>query len=80
MNKRCHLLLGIALGLSGSIFLKGQQKPPVVGITAAEIDRVLKYTGFNQQRAALLLGIARRTLRQKLQELGLHVTHCVQAN
>jgi len=45
MNKRRHLVLGIVLGLSGSVFLKGQPKAPVVGITAAEIERVLKYTG-----------------------------------
>jgi hypothetical protein len=31
-------------------------------------------------RAALLLGIARRTLRLKLQELGLRVRHSVEAN
>jgi DNA-binding NtrC family response regulator len=42
------------------------------------LSRVLEYTGGNQLRAALLLGIARRTMRQKLQELGLRVTHCVQ--
>jgi two-component system nitrogen regulation response regulator GlnG len=50
-----------------------------------ELDRlllpsVLEYTGGNQARAALLLGIARRTLRVKLQELGLHVAHSVEAN
>jgi two-component system nitrogen regulation response regulator GlnG len=50
-----------------------------------ELDRlllplVLEYTGGNQQRAALLLGIARRTLRMKLQDLGLHVAHSVEAN
>ena len=44
------------------------------------LARVLEYTGGNQARAALLLGIARRTLRTKLQELGLHVTHSVEAN
>ena len=50
-----------------------------------EVDRlllpgVLEYTGGNQARAALLLGIARRTLRQKLRDLGLHVTHSVEAD
>jgi two-component system nitrogen regulation response regulator GlnG len=39
--------------------------------------RVLEYTGGNQLRAALLLGISRRTLRHKLQELSLHVRHSV---
>src|SRR5438552_10291318 len=48
--------------------------------TLRELDRlllphVLEYTGFNQQRAALLLGIARQTLRAKLRDLGLHVGH-----
>jgi two-component system nitrogen regulation response regulator GlnG len=44
------------------------------------LPRVLEYTGGNQQRAARLLGIARRTLRIKLQEVGLHVAHSVEAN
>jgi two-component system nitrogen regulation response regulator GlnG len=50
-----------------------------------ELDRlmlpcVLEHTGGNQARAAVLLGIARRTLRTKLGELGLQVTHSVEAN
>ncbi len=45
-----------------------------------ELDRfvlphLLEYTGGNQRRAALLLGITRRTLRAKLHELGLHMAH-----
>src|SRR5215813_11175184 len=44
------------------------------------LPRVLEYTGFNQQRAALLLGIARQTLRLKLRDLGLHVGHSVEAD
>ena len=44
------------------------------------LPRVLEYTGGNQRRAALLLGIARRTLRQKLRDLGLHVAHSVEAD
>jgi len=44
------------------------------------IPRVLEYTGFNQQRAALLLGVARQTLRAKLRDLGLHVGHSVEAD
>jgi two-component system nitrogen regulation response regulator GlnG len=43
------------------------------------LPRVLGYTGGNQQRAALLLGIARKTLRTKLQDLGLRVGHSVEA-
>jgi two-component system, NtrC family, response regulator AtoC len=50
-----------------------------------ELDRlvlpqVLAFTGANQARAALLLGIARRTLRVKLQDLGLCVAHSVEAD
>ncbi len=41
---------------------------------------VLEYTGGNQHRAARLLGVARQTLRQKLRDLGLHVTHSVEAD
>jgi two-component system nitrogen regulation response regulator GlnG len=43
------------------------------------LPRVLQYTGGNQHQAARLLGIARQTLRQKLRDLGLHVTHSVEA-
>ena len=51
--------------------------------THRELDRlllpiVLEYTSGNQQRAALLLGVARRTLRVKLNEVGLHVTRSVE--
>ena len=38
------------------------------------LPRVLEHTGGNQQQAALLLGIARQTLRLKLRDLGLSVT------
>jgi two-component system nitrogen regulation response regulator GlnG len=44
------------------------------------LTRVLAYTGGNQHQAARLLGIARKTLRVKLRELGLHVTHAVEAD
>src|ERR1700720_3610024 len=52
--------------------------------THRQVDRlllpsVLEYTGGNQHQAARLLGIARQTLRQKLRDLGLHVTHSVEA-
>jgi two-component system nitrogen regulation response regulator GlnG len=43
------------------------------------LPRVLEYTRGNQYQAARLLGIARQTLRQKLRDLGLHVTHSVEA-
>jgi DNA-binding NtrC family response regulator len=38
------------------------------------LPRVLEATGGNQQEAARRLGIARQTLRRRLQELGLHLT------
>ena len=44
------------------------------------LPRVLEYTGGNQHQAAQLLGIARQTLRQKLRDLALHVTHSVEAD
>jgi DNA-binding NtrC family response regulator len=53
--------------------------------THRQVDRillphVLEHTGGNQHQAARLLGIARQTLRQKLRDLGLHVTHSVEAD
>jgi two-component system nitrogen regulation response regulator GlnG len=42
------------------------------------LPRVMEFTGGNQHHAARLLGIARQTLRQKLRDLGLHVTHSVE--
>jgi two-component system nitrogen regulation response regulator GlnG len=44
------------------------------------LPRALEYTGGNQHRAALLLGIARKTLRTKLRELGLRVAQSVEAD
>src|SRR5207244_4834945 len=44
------------------------------------LTRVLESTRGNQYQAARLLGIARQTLRQKLRDLGLHVTHSVEAD
>ncbi|CAN5194597.1 N/A [soil metagenome] len=41
---------------------------------------VLDFTGGNQHHAARLLGIARQTLRSKLRELGLYVTHTVESD
>jgi two-component system nitrogen regulation response regulator GlnG len=53
--------------------------------THGQVDRlllplVLDYTRGSQHQAARLLGIARQTLRQKLQALGLHVTRSVEAD
>jgi DNA-binding NtrC family response regulator len=44
------------------------------------LPRILEYTRGNQNQAARLLGIARQTLRQKLRDLALHVTHSVEAD
>src|SRR5262249_48293228 len=49
-------------------------------VDRALLPRVLEFTGGNQNQAARLLGIARQTLRQKLRDLGLHVTHSVEAD
>jgi len=43
------------------------------------LARVLKATGGNQQEAARRLGIARQTLRHRLQELGLHLARRCEA-
>jgi two-component system nitrogen regulation response regulator GlnG len=43
------------------------------------LTRVLEFAQGNQHQAARLLGIARQTLRQKLRDLGLHVTQSVEA-
>jgi nitrogen regulation protein NR(I) len=40
---------------------------------------VLEFTGGNQHQAARVLGIARQTLRQKLRDLGLSISHSVQS-
>jgi DNA-binding NtrC family response regulator len=44
------------------------------------LPRVLDHTRGNQNQAANVLGIARQTLRMKLRDLGLHVTHSVETN
>ncbi len=44
------------------------------------LPRIMEYTNGNQHQAARLLGIARQTLRQKLRDLGLHVTHSIEAD
>ena len=44
------------------------------------LSRVMAYTHGNQNQAARLLGIARQTLRQKLRDLGLHVTHSIEVD
>ncbi|HVS36193.1 MAG TPA: sigma-54 dependent transcriptional regulator [Gemmataceae bacterium] len=44
------------------------------------LPRVLEHTRGNQYQAARLLGIARQTLRQKLRDLGLHITPTVEAD
>jgi two-component system nitrogen regulation response regulator GlnG len=41
---------------------------------------VLEFTEGNQHKAARVLGIARKTLRMKLRELGLHIAHSVETD
>jgi transcriptional regulator with GAF, ATPase, and Fis domain len=75
-------------GIDPQAFLRqrlGPDSRDLYAETHRELDRlllprVLEHTGGNQARAGLLLGIARRTLRTKLQDLGLHVAHSVKAN
>ena len=61
----------------------GQAGEATVGSCPEARDRlllpcVLGYTGGKHARAALLLGITRRTLRVKLQDAGLHVAHTLE--
>jgi two-component system nitrogen regulation response regulator GlnG len=79
-------LPGTDLGLGGYISQRlGPDANDLYGDVHRELDRlllprVLEYTHGNQHQAARLLGIARQTLRQKLRDLGLHVTHSVEAD
>lgn len=44
------------------------------------LARVLDHTSGNQHQAAKILGMARQTLRMKLRDLGLQVTHAVESS
>lgn len=77
-----------ATGLDLGAFIRERLGPNTEELyveTHRELDRillprVLDYTGGNQYQAARLLGIARQTLRQKLRDLGLHVTHSIETD
>jgi two-component system, NtrC family, response regulator AtoC len=61
----------------------GPDSQDLYAATHSYVDRllltlVLDYTGGNQHQAARLLGIARQTLRLKLRDLGLSVTHAIE--
>jgi len=77
---------GADLGLEDFVSRRlGPEASDLYAETHRQVDRlllprVLEYTGGNQHQAARLLGIARQTLRQKLRDLGLHVTHAVEAD
>ncbi|MBV9126400.1 MAG: sigma-54-dependent Fis family transcriptional regulator [Planctomycetes bacterium] len=77
---------GVDLGLEGFILQRlGSETQDLYADTHRQVDRVLlprvlEYTGGNQHQAARLLGIARQTLRQKLRDLGLHITHSLEAD
>jgi DNA-binding NtrC family response regulator len=74
-------------GLNPEAFLRQRLGPDARYLYAEvhrELDRlmlplVLEYTGGSQQRAALLLGIARQTLRAKLEDLGQRIVPTVEA-
>ena len=66
-------------------FVISQQFKSDIGNLYAEMDRqllarVLEYACGNLQQAALLLGIARQTLRLKLREVGLSPIKSAQDN
>jgi two-component system nitrogen regulation response regulator GlnG len=77
---------GADLGLEA--FIRRRLGPDAQGLyaeTHRRVDRallplVLEHTGGNQNQAARLLGVARQTLRTKLRDLGLHVTHSLEAD
>jgi two-component system nitrogen regulation response regulator GlnG len=77
---------GAELGLEAFIRQRlGPGASDLYAETRRQVDRallplVLEHTGGNQNQAALLLGIARQTLRTKLRDLGLQVTHSVEAD
>jgi two-component system nitrogen regulation response regulator GlnG len=79
-------LAGADGGLEG--FIRGRLGPEARDLyaeTHRQVDRlllplVLEHTGGNQHQAARLLGIARQTLRLKLRDLGLHLSHSVEAD
>jgi two-component system nitrogen regulation response regulator GlnG len=75
---------GTDLGLEAFIRQRlGPDARELYAETHRQVDRmllplVLEHTHGNQHQAARLLGIARQTLRMKLRDLGLHVTHSVE--
>jgi two-component system nitrogen regulation response regulator GlnG len=77
---------GPDLGLGGYISQRlGPDARDLYAEVHRELDRlllprVMEYTNGNQNQASRLLGIARQTLRQKLRDLGLHVTHSIEAD
>jgi two-component system nitrogen regulation response regulator GlnG len=77
---------GDRLGLEAFIRQRlGPDAQDVYAEVHRQVDRVLlpiilEHTGGNQYQAARLLGLARQTLRTKLRELGIHVTHAVESD
>jgi two-component system nitrogen regulation response regulator GlnG len=79
---------GSSANLNLEAFIRAGLRPEAKDLyaeTHRQVDRLLlplalEYTGGNQHQAARLLGIARQTLRQKLRDLGLHVTHAIEAD
>jgi two-component system nitrogen regulation response regulator GlnG len=77
---------GADLGLEAFIHQRlGPDAQDLYAETHRRVDRVLlplvlAHTGGNQNQAARLLGVARQTLRTKLRDLCLHVTHSLEAD
>jgi two-component system nitrogen regulation response regulator GlnG len=78
--------VGVDLGLEA--FIRERLVPDATDLyaeTHRQVDRllllrVLEFSRGNQHQAARLLGIARQTLRIKLRDLGLSVSHSVEAD
>jgi DNA-binding NtrC family response regulator len=74
-------------GFHFEAFIQQRLESGAVDIYAAaheQLDRillplVLRFSDSNQHQAARILGIARQTLRQKLRDLGLSISHSIQS-
>jgi DNA-binding NtrC family response regulator len=71
-----HLLLGDGMTDAASDFAPSVTSADTELRTLQEIEKeyvakVLQYCGFNQTKAASILGIDRKTLRNKIREFGL---------
>ncbi|RMG45865.1 MAG: hypothetical protein D6723_17785, partial [Acidobacteria bacterium] len=51
----------------------GGEELRLAEVVRRHIERVLEMTGYNQSRAAQILGIPRTTLRSKMKKLGIGI-------